>query len=91
MLTVALGLLAALVVLTTLVRLLEPRFAFFPMAGESVTLRGFGVAPGLLTPSDEGPAGREAGHQDRARAGFDDVVSLILEGALFSGGTDIPG
>lgn len=43
MLTVALGLLAALVVLATLVRLLEPRFAFFPMAGESVTPRDFGV------------------------------------------------
>jgi hypothetical protein len=43
MLTVALGLLAALVVLATLVHLLEPRFAFFPMAGESVTPRDFGV------------------------------------------------
>jgi hypothetical protein len=44
MLTVTLGLLAALVVLATLVRLLEPRFAFFPMAGESVTPRDFGIA-----------------------------------------------
>jgi len=43
MLTVVLGLLAALVVLATFVRLLEPRFAFFPMAGESVTPRDFGV------------------------------------------------
>ena len=43
MLTVALGLLAALVVLTTLVRLLEPRFAFFPTSGESVTPRDFGI------------------------------------------------
>ena len=43
MLTVALGLLAALVVLAVLVRLLEPRFAFVPMAGESVTPRDFGV------------------------------------------------
>jgi hypothetical protein len=43
MLTVALGLLAALVVLAMFVRLLEPRFAFFPMAGESVTPRDFGV------------------------------------------------
>lgn len=41
--TVALALLGALVVLTTLVRLLEPRFAFFPTAGESVTPREFGV------------------------------------------------
>ena len=43
MLTVALGLLAALVILATFVRLLEPRLAFFPMAGESVTPRDFGV------------------------------------------------
>jgi fermentation-respiration switch protein FrsA (DUF1100 family) len=43
MLTIALGLPTALVVLTALVRLLEPRFAFFPMAGESVTPRDFGV------------------------------------------------
>ena len=42
-LTVALGRLAALVVLATRVRLIEPRFAFFPMAGESVTPRDFGV------------------------------------------------
>ena len=43
MLTVLLLLPAALIVLTALVRLLEPRFAFFPTAGESVTPREFGV------------------------------------------------
>ena len=43
MLTIALGLLVALVVLATLVRLLEPRFAFIPTSGESVTPRDFGV------------------------------------------------
>jgi uncharacterized protein len=43
MLIVALGLLAALLVLATLVRLLEPQFAFFPTSGESVTPRDFGV------------------------------------------------
>lgn len=43
MLTVALGLLIGLVVLATLVRLIEPRFAFFPTSGESVTPRDFGV------------------------------------------------
>lgn len=43
MLTVALGLAAALIVLSAFVRLLEPRFAFFPMAGESATPRAFGI------------------------------------------------
>lgn len=43
MLTVALGLPTAVIILAALVRLLEPRFAFFPMAGESVTPREFGV------------------------------------------------
>jgi hypothetical protein len=43
MLTVAFGLPTAVVILFALVRLLEPRFAFFPMAGESVTPREFGV------------------------------------------------
>ncbi len=43
MVTIALGLAAALVVLAALVRVLEPRFAFFPMAGESVTPHEFGV------------------------------------------------
>jgi hypothetical protein len=41
--TLAIGLLAVLVVLATLVRLLEPRFAFFPLTGESVTPREFGI------------------------------------------------
>ena len=43
MLTIALGLSTVLIVLTALVRLLEPRFAFVPIAGESVTPRDFGV------------------------------------------------
>jgi len=43
MLTVALGLLAETRRSRTLVSILEPRFAFFPMAGESVTPRDFGV------------------------------------------------
>ena len=41
--TLAIGLLAVLVVLATVVRLLEPRFAFFPLTGESVTPREFGI------------------------------------------------
>ena len=43
MLTLVLGVIATLVLLAALVRLLEPRFAFFPMAGESVTPRELGV------------------------------------------------
>jgi fermentation-respiration switch protein FrsA (DUF1100 family) len=43
MLKLALGLVAFLVLLPVLVRLLEPRFAFFPTAGESVTPRAFGL------------------------------------------------
>jgi fermentation-respiration switch protein FrsA (DUF1100 family) len=43
MLRLAVGLVAVLVLLPVLVRLLEPRFAFFPAAGESVTPRAFGV------------------------------------------------
>lgn len=39
----ALALLAMLVVLTLVVRLLEPGFAFFPAPGETVTPREFGV------------------------------------------------
>ena len=41
--TLAIGLLAVLVVLATVVRLLEPRFAFFPLTGESVTPHEFGL------------------------------------------------
>jgi fermentation-respiration switch protein FrsA (DUF1100 family) len=41
--TVLLGAAAALVVLAGLVRVLEPRLAFFPLAGETVTPREFGL------------------------------------------------
>jgi fermentation-respiration switch protein FrsA (DUF1100 family) len=43
MLKLALELLAVLVALAVLVRLLEPRLAFFPLAGETETPRDFGV------------------------------------------------
>jgi len=43
MLIIALVSAAAVVVLAVLVRALEPGFAFFPMAGETVTPREFGV------------------------------------------------
>ena len=47
-----LGLLAALVVL---VRAVEPRFAFFPLAGETATPRDFGVRyEGLTIPTRDG-------------------------------------
>jgi hypothetical protein len=43
MLMLVLGVSAALVLVVALVRLLEPRFAFFPMTGETVTPRELGV------------------------------------------------
>lgn len=49
MLTPVLGVLAALILLAALVRLLEPRYAFFPMAGESVTPRELGMEYEALT------------------------------------------
>jgi fermentation-respiration switch protein FrsA (DUF1100 family) len=42
-LTLILEVVAALVLLAAFVRLLEPRFVFFPMTGESLTPRGFDV------------------------------------------------
>jgi uncharacterized protein len=41
--TIALSLLVAVAVLVTFVRLFEPRFAFFPLPGESATPREFGA------------------------------------------------
>ena len=49
MLTLIPGILAAVVLLAAFVRWFEPRFAFFPTSGESVTPRDFGAAHEPLT------------------------------------------
>lgn len=48
-LTLVLGIAAALMLMAAFVRLLEPRFAFLPIAGESMTPRDLGVDYEALT------------------------------------------
>lgn len=90
MLTVALGLRGPLVVLATLVRLLEPRFAFFPIASESVMLSDFGVdydLAALRTRDDERLCSWSlADPAARARLVYEPVLHDVgLRGRSFAG------